>query len=114
MGSTIVSSTRMSHGDSLGDALRRIPPLLPAFAVLFVVVTGIGLLLRHTLDGVTGWDTDVVRELVESRTDTLNTLTDYGTWLAETVTSSPWSSPASCRTGGRCPCSSRSPSEARS
>jgi undecaprenyl-diphosphatase len=77
----------MSQEDSLRDALRRIPPLLPTFVALLAIVTGVGLLLTNVLDGVTAWDTDVVRRLVESRTDTMDTLTDYGTWLAESVTS---------------------------
>jgi undecaprenyl-diphosphatase len=84
---TAIASTARGHDDSLGDGLRRVPPLLPVFAVLLVGVVGIGLLLTHVLDGVTEWDTDVVRRLAETRTDTLDTLTDYGTWLAETVTS---------------------------
>jgi undecaprenyl-diphosphatase len=88
MGSTTAPSTRTTHDeDGLGDALRRVPPLLPVFAVLFLIVTGLGLLLTHALDGVTAWDTDVLRRLAESRTDTVDTLTEYGTWLAETVTS---------------------------
>ena len=84
---TAIASTARDHDDSLGDALRRVPPLLPIFATVLVVVIGIGLVLTRMLDGVTTWDTDVLRRLAETRTDTLNTLTDYGTWLAETVTS---------------------------
>jgi undecaprenyl-diphosphatase len=61
--------------------------LVPIFVALLLIVTGVGLLLTNAFDGVTAWDTEIVRELAESRTATMDTLTGYGTWLAESVVS---------------------------
>jgi undecaprenyl-diphosphatase len=87
MVTTIASPADARRAESLGDALRHIPPLLPVYALVFAVTAGIGLLITNVLDGVTAWDTDVVRELAASRTDVMDTLTGYGTWLAESVVS---------------------------
>ena len=74
------------HG-SLGAGLRRVPPLIPALAVVFAVTVAVGWSVVHVLDSVAAWDTDVVEDLASRRTARLNTLTGYGTWLADSVTS---------------------------
>ena len=73
--------------ESLGAGLRRVPPLIPALAVVFAVTVAAGWSVVHLLDSVAAWDTHVIEDLASGRTSRLNTLTGYGTWLADSVTS---------------------------
>ena len=60
-------------------------PILPIGLCLLVVMVATGLAIVHVLDGVREWDLDMMRRLVESRTTTLDRLTEWGTWFAETI-----------------------------
>ncbi len=82
--------------DSLDDhhpAVAALAVTITGWAVLSVVLVGIGLLLTDVLvsssvaDGWLGtWDADVNRWLAENRTSVMNTVTDWGSRLADTFT----------------------------
>jgi undecaprenyl-diphosphatase len=71
--------------DGVLEAARRLTPILPIGLCLLVVMVATGLAIVHVLDGVREWDLDMMRRLVESRTTTLDRLTEWGTWFAETI-----------------------------
>jgi undecaprenyl-diphosphatase len=52
--------------------------------VAIAVLSGIGALVL-AVEGIDAWDLDAVRWIADRRNDTGDTLTDWGTWLAETV-----------------------------
>ena len=83
----IAPADRSARHESLGAGLRRVPPLVPALAVVFAVTVAVGWSVVHLLDSVAAWDTDVIENLASRRTSRLNSLTGYGTWLADSVTS---------------------------
>ncbi len=71
--------------DGALEAARRMTPIIPIGLGLLVAMVATGLAIVHVLDGVRAWDLDMMRRLVESRTTTLDRLTEWGTWFAETV-----------------------------
>ena len=71
--------------DGALEAARRLTPISPIGIGLLVATVAAGLAIVHVLDGVREWDLDMMRRLVESRTPTLDRLTEWGTWFAETI-----------------------------
>ena len=67
------------------EAARRMAPIIPIGIGLLVATVAVGLAIVHVLDGVREWDMDIMRRLVASRTATLDRLTEWGTWFAETI-----------------------------
>jgi membrane-associated phospholipid phosphatase len=65
--------------------LRRFRPIAILGPALLLVTIAAGLLIEHVFDGVQRWDMDIMNSLVDSRTSTVDRLTDWGTWLAETI-----------------------------
>lgn len=59
---------------------------LASYVVLSAIMVGLGLLVTHSLRGVTRWDVSVNRWFVHQRTGSLNALTQVGSHLAETLT----------------------------
>lgn len=81
---TAPSSRRSTFAQARGAAAR----LVLAAAVLWGVLCGAGYLLTHQLKGTSfeDWDAAVNRRLARNRTDTLNTVTHWLTYCAETLT----------------------------
>jgi undecaprenyl-diphosphatase len=67
----------------LRDELERAWPLLAMVPVLILIVWGAGVLVLHSR--IDDWDLRADRTLAAHRTPWLNTATEWGTWLAETV-----------------------------
>jgi membrane-associated phospholipid phosphatase len=63
-------------------------PLVAGWVTLFVLVTGVGLLLVGPFDEsrLVRWDVDIARWFVDQRTPTWNAFAEAGTWLSETIT----------------------------
>lgn len=59
---------------------------LASYVVLSVVMVGLGLLVTHSLHGVTRWDVSVNRWFVHQRSGALNDATQVSSHLAETLT----------------------------
>lgn len=59
---------------------------LASYVVLSAVMVGLGLLVTHSLHGVTRWDVSVNRWFVHQRSGALNDATQIGSHLAETLT----------------------------
>ena len=59
---------------------------LASYVVLSAVLVGLGLLVTHSLHGLTRWDVSVNRWFVHQRTDSINRVTQVGSHLAETLT----------------------------
>ena len=59
---------------------------LASYVVLSALMVGLGLLVTHSLHGVTRWDVSVNRWFVHQRSGTLNDATQIGSHLAETLT----------------------------
>ncbi len=59
---------------------------LASYLVLSAVMVGLGLLVTHSLQGLTRWDVSVDRWFVHQRGGALNDATQIGSHLAETLT----------------------------
>ena len=59
---------------------------LASYVALSAVLVGLGLLVTHSLHGLTRWDVSVNRWFVHQRTDSINRVTQVGSHLAETLT----------------------------
>jgi membrane-associated phospholipid phosphatase len=74
-----------ARDDRLLDLLRRQgPPLILGIIVAIAVLSGIGALVL-AVDGIGAWDLDALQWIADHRADPADTLTEWGTWLAETV-----------------------------
>jgi membrane-associated phospholipid phosphatase len=71
--------------DGFTDVVRRRGPLIGLGVVIGIaVLSGIGA-LALAVEGIDHWDLDVVRWFADRRTERGDTLTEWGTYLAETV-----------------------------
>lgn len=59
---------------------------LASYVVLSAAMVGLGLLVTHSLRGLTRWDVSVNRWFVHQRTGSFNRVTQVGSHLAETLT----------------------------
>ncbi len=89
-----VADGEITHGSREPDTTRRgdhpvrsiVGLFLASYVVLSAVMVGLGLLVTHSLHGVTRWDVSVNRWFVDQRDGALNDATQIGSHLAETLT----------------------------
>jgi membrane-associated phospholipid phosphatase len=79
---------RADRSQVRSELRRDVPRLLAGAIVVYLLLAGTGLLLTHVLShGAFGrWDSSVSRWFDGQRTDTLNSLTHYGSGLSDTNT----------------------------